>query len=160
MATTRDPKGARRGGKSSGGQFTANTSGKTGVAAPGAAPTDFLGTVREGLAAAHKQVEVHEAQLYRHGHAGVTALARQMFPTAATIELVDASDSGGSPYFLAHRILDAAGDELWSVEASYGRSDAIQDLLGEFTPYFDRHIPESERRHTYLGNDVWEVTLG
>jgi hypothetical protein len=38
MPVTRDPKGARRGGKSSGGQFTANTSGKAGIAAPAAAP--------------------------------------------------------------------------------------------------------------------------
>jgi hypothetical protein len=38
MPATRDPKGARRGGKSSGGQFTANTSGKAGITAPSVPP--------------------------------------------------------------------------------------------------------------------------
>lgn len=141
------------------GKMAGSTAGKNNApVSPAPSPAGYLDMVRGQIVSGQRKAELGHALMYAWGLQGMTEVARTAHPAAATVELVDINDDGGSPYFLVGRILDADGVELWSADTA---TDTLQDDLAEFSPYLDRDVPDSDRRHAPAsdGRDVWIVRL-
>lgn len=70
----------------------------------------------------------------------VKVLARDSYPTAASVVLEDINDDDGYPYFVVVAIKDAAGEDLWTS----GDDDETDDAFAEYAPMLDRNLSKLE----------------